>query len=88
MTRTKATAAMADTAMAISEKIGPMLHGLGPELQGGVLADLVATWLSGFQGSNADAIRAEMLDALMAMVRELVPVNEAMLLERLRKGAH
>ena len=77
----------ADTAMMIAAQIAPMLHGLGPDVQGAVLADLTATWLSGFQEANAEAQRTEILEAHIKAIRALVPINERMLLERLQIGS-
>jgi hypothetical protein len=57
------------------DEIEPMLEGLGPELQGAILADLTSTWLSGFHGvDTADSmkIRREMLDTHMGFVWQMV----------------
>jgi hypothetical protein len=79
-------AKMARRVQAISETIGPMLHGLGPDIQGAVLADLLAIWLAGFQGPDAEAVRDELLDAHVHLVRKLIPVNEKIALDRLAGG--
>jgi len=55
-----------------TKKIRPILSGLGPTHQCGVLADLVATWLAG----HAPAARADVFEVLLLMIRELVPENE------------
>jgi hypothetical protein len=81
-----ATAKMARRIQAISETIGPMLRGLGPDIQGGVLADLLATWLAGIQGPDAAAVRDELLEAHVHLVRALIPVNEKIILDRLAGG--
>jgi hypothetical protein len=72
-----------ESVLATSAAIHPLLAGLGPELQNAVLADLTATWLAGFQGANVEILRAELLKAHISMIRELVPVNEQILLQRL-----
>ena len=72
--------------VAISETIGPMLRGLGPDVQGSVLADLVATWLAGFRGDGAQALREELLAGHISLVRDLIPVNEKIILDRLAGG--
>jgi hypothetical protein len=71
---------------AISEAIGPMLHGLGHDVQGAVLADLVSMWLAGFVGPDAEAVRHELLEAHVALVRKLIPVNEKLALDQLAAG--
>lgn len=76
----------ANTIVAISETIGPILRGLGPDVQGAVLADLVATWLAGFQGEGAEGLRRDLLAAHISLVRELIPVNEKAMLVRLAGG--
>jgi len=71
---------------AISEAISPMLHGLGTDVQGAVLADLLAIWLAGIQGPDAAKVRGELLEAHVELVRALIPVNEKMMLDRLAGG--
>jgi hypothetical protein len=63
-------------------QIRPLLAGLGPDIQGGILADLVAMWLAGHQ--PADYREAE-LSLWLETVRALIPVNERMILEQLEK---
>ncbi len=69
----------------IVERIRPLLAGHRPEIQGAVLADLLATWLAGHMGEGADRVREELLRMHIEMVRKLIPVNETMILERLRR---
>ena len=64
---------------ALVERIKPLLAGHAPEVQGAVLADLVAIWLAGHMiEGNAEATR-EMRAALLAihssMVRQLTEIN-------------
>lgn len=72
------------TSLAIetAQGIAPLLAGLGPDVQGAILADLVATWLAGFQG-GADDDTAEFREAMLAdwlvAMRSLIPVNEQMI---------
>ena len=54
------------------EKIRPILVGLGPTIQGGVLADVQAIWLA----SHPPVARADALEVLLDTVRRLVPENE------------
>ena len=64
------------------EACSKLLAGQGPMVQGAALADLVAMWLSGFQGDDATTMRKKMLDNLLIAVEGLTEVNSAMLLER------
>ena len=56
----------------ISLKLQPMLKGHPPELQGAVLADLLAIFLAG----HAPQIREEILRVHLAQMRPLIAVNE------------
>jgi hypothetical protein len=66
------------------EEIRPLLAGLGSEMQGGILADLVAMWLAGHMADRPD-FREEILRHWLDAVRALIPVNERIILERLEK---
>ena len=60
---------------AVVAAIMPHLSGLDPELQGAVLADLVAIWLGGHRADEpdaADAFRRELLGLFATHVMELV----------------
>ena len=65
------------------EVMRPHLAGKSPQVQGAVLADLLAIWLAGHHvADDADAtrkMRAEMLALHCQAVRQLVPVNAAMI---------
>ena len=71
---------MATRAMAISKEISlalqPRLKGYPPELQGAVLADLLSIWLAG----HAPIVREEILQLHIAHVRELIEINEKLIL--------
>ena len=41
--------ALAEQSLALAEAIKPMLAGKGDDVQGAVLAELVSTWLGGYQ---------------------------------------
>lgn len=60
-------------------QIGPKLAGKPPQVQGAVLADLLATWLAGHvvQGNakRTAALRKEVLAFHLKTVRQLVPEN-------------
>jgi hypothetical protein len=63
----------------IVESIRPLLAGKPPELQGAVLADLLAIWLAGHHvAGDEDAtrkIRAELLAEHCFAVRQLTSIN-------------
>lgn len=59
----------------IVERIRPLLAGKHPALQSSVLADLAAIWLAG----HDKALRLDLLDAHVALIRELIPVNATLL---------
>ena len=57
------------------DAIRPLLAGRSPEVQGAVLADLLATWLLGhIMGGPADTaqLRHDLLDMQIGAVRELI----------------
>lgn len=65
--------------MPLVEIIKPLLAGWPPQIQGAVLADLLATWLAGHHISGdaelTRAMRAELLAEHCQLVWELVPLN-------------
>lgn len=67
------------------EKIRPLLAGHDPRIQGAALADLLAIWLAGHVIATP-----EDRDALLALhieyVRQLVPINQAILAKQLGAG--
>lgn len=83
------SAEQATDAMFLAEAIRQFVHGAlagrPPGVQGAVLADLVATWLAGHQGPNAEDLRAELMALHIRLVLDLVPINESMFRD-LRKG--
>ena len=67
----------AETALALAERIKPLLAGHPPELQGVVLAELLALWLAGHRvGSprETERLRDELLVGHIEAVRKLVPL--------------
>jgi hypothetical protein len=56
----------------LSMKIRPLLAGLSPEVQGGVLADLVSVFIV----SHHPELREAMLEMHVDLVRELIPASE------------
>jgi hypothetical protein len=69
---------MAREASSISAQIEPLLHGRGPELQGAVLADLLAMFIAG----HHPGLREEILQMHIGAVRGLIPVCEAQIFEQ------
>jgi hypothetical protein len=79
------------------DQIGPILHGLGPEVQSAILADLVASWLAGhlvFHPSTSEVHREQtesarglLLAGWLELVHDLVPVNQERILRKVRKDA-
>jgi hypothetical protein len=67
--------------MMLVDRIKPLLAGRGPEIQGAVLADLLATWLAGHikvgDPEETDAMRGELLAMHIDGVRSLIPINAA-----------
>jgi hypothetical protein len=59
----------------IVDGIRPLLGGQHPAVQGAVIADLLAIWLAGHDHD----IREALLDSHLGHVRELIPVNVAMM---------
>jgi hypothetical protein len=56
----------------LSMKIRPLLSGIPPEVQGGVLADLVSVFIVG----HHPHLREAMLEMHVDLVRELIPETE------------
>jgi hypothetical protein len=58
-------------------RIRPSLGGYSPDMQGAVLAQLVALWLAGHVSDDAaeqDAVREQLLDQLVDTIQRLTPV--------------
>lgn len=70
-------------ALALVEKIKPLLEGEPRGVQGAALADLLAIYLAGHvfigDAEKTAAMRAEMLRAHVASVRQLTLVNHKIL---------
>jgi hypothetical protein len=71
----------------LCEEIRPLLAGREPEIIGAVLGDLVALWLVAHQApaDEIEAYREGVLQAFIAMVRGLMPINEMMVRELLKQ---
>ena len=65
-------------AEAIVKTIMPLLAGKPPEIQGAVLADLLATFIA----AHHPALRDEILKMHVDVVRNLIPHNEAEIFAR------
>lgn len=60
-----------DEVIATVDRIRPLLAGRSPEVQGAILADLLAIWVAG----HSPQLRQGLLDMHIDMVRELIPLN-------------
>ena len=63
---------LATRAMEIARTMHRLLHGHPPEIQGAVLADLLATWLAG----HPPVMREAVLQAHIEQMRPLIEINE------------
>lgn len=61
--------------LAVADRIKPMLHGLGPDVQGAVLCELLSYWVAGHEPK----MRKPVLKHFLSVLRELVEVNEQIL---------
>ena len=73
----------ADEALAIVERIRPILAGRGPEIQGAVMVELLSMYLAGYYLGGDEGIDA-ILEHTINTVRQLIPVN----VQILREGRH
>jgi hypothetical protein len=73
----------------LTEDIGQLLYGHGPEVQAAVLADLLAMLLAGHIVVGKPRVTRELREGLLAehlkYVRQLIPVNEEIALARLNE---
>ena len=85
-------AAIADEIERTVQAIKPLLAGKDPFVQSAILGDLVAMWLAGVQHTESPdqrhALREELLASMLVYVRQLVPINEAIFLDRLRRESN
>lgn len=76
----------------VADMIRPLLARRDPAVQSAILADLISMWLAGhFLSGDSEAtakMREERLADIVALVRELLPLNERMILQRVRERAH
>jgi hypothetical protein len=74
---------------AVVSTIAPILRGLPPGIQSAALADLMAMWLAGHQGEKLeiDEFREGILQEWCKTVRDLVPLNEQAMFERMAEEA-
>ena len=93
---------MTEAAERIAMEIRPMLAGLGVQVQGAILADLVSMWLAGIwepselrarkSGAGTQVIRLNMFEDWCKLVYQLLPESERELLDRnlqeLNPGGH
>lgn len=78
--------------MELAEKIGDILHGNDPSIQGAVLGHLTAMWLAGHQsidgeeGEEITQAREMILNQWLLMVRKLIPTMVSALSEESEDG--
>ncbi len=79
-------------ALRVSKHIQPMLKGLGADIQGAVLADLLSLWLAGHfvvgSSEETDALREAVLAEHIECVRGLIPSSEAEILCKMPAEGH
>jgi hypothetical protein len=79
----------ADRAAEVSAQIEPLLAGLGPDVQGAILANLTAMWIAGHMAEDHDdhertaAVRMKILRLHMEAVRSLIAPSERELRARM-----
>ena len=71
------------------------LHGLPPDMQGAMLAHLLAKWLCGhmmlddgdvINRVETDALREHLVEVHLAFVASLLPIEEEHLMENIKSG--
>lgn len=76
----------AEEVESVVKQIRPLLAGHPAELQGAILADLLATWLAGHIVLNnktaTQKMRTGLLTLHLSSVRDLIPLCEAEILEK------
>jgi hypothetical protein len=69
----------------LTQKIRTMLEGKPPEMQGAVLADLLAMWVAGhvdaLSQDDSKGVRELILQVHLEAVRGLIPVNYKLYIE-------
>jgi hypothetical protein len=87
--------AEAITAMELAHKIGPLLAGKAPEIQGATLAQLFAMWLAGHQDPNPEnddselnKFREEAIGLWLKTVRKLLPMEHKIVKDKMRGMRH
>jgi hypothetical protein len=79
----------ADRAEEVSRQIEPLLAGLGPDVQGAILANLTAMWLAGHMAEDHDdhamtaTVRMKILQLHMEAVCSLIAPSERELRARM-----
>jgi hypothetical protein len=83
--------AQANKVTKLTNRIRPILAGQDPRVQSAVLADLLSMWLAGhFAGADKKEnakLRYQVLAQHLALMFSLIPIAEAELLERTKKGS-
>jgi hypothetical protein len=69
-----------DQVKVLGELIRPLFAHRDPAIIGAVLADLLAMLLASHVGEDAAELREQLLELHIGTVRELIPVNEKLIL--------
>ena len=76
------TAPDVQAVLELQRRIMPVLAGHGGATQGAVLAELLAMWIAGHRAGDkraTDRLREDILRMHLVVVRELIPVNAALI---------
>ena len=76
------TAPDVEAVFELRRRILPVLAGHGGATQGAVLAELLAMWIAGHRAGGkraTDRLREDILRMHLVVVRELIPVNAALI---------
>lgn len=80
----------------VTEQIRPLLAGRGPVVQSVILADLTAAWIAGHllhDGGEVEAretakLRDDILDHYVRLVRQLIPLHHARIMDANKERFH
>lgn len=70
-----------DLVLSLVERIGPILTGHPPSVQSSVLANLTAILLASYQTTSGSLVIHKLLNAHVALVRELEPIYRRQAME-------
>jgi hypothetical protein len=79
----------AERILEVSRQIEPLLAGLGPDVQGGILANLTSMWIAGHMAEDHDdhamtaTVREKILRIHIEAIRDLIAPSERELRARM-----